>query len=240
MSVTATPTSVFVATWEAVRYENWDAVLPLMDPDSLALFKLNWEERLSFDNEDRVTVEMLMRYSPDMPREAAEYQVRQRQKYSDVQRMLGDDLPGIDTLQQLRNASPQDVFVAWLKGRAPDHQLKRLIEFGDVPAHAAVYGADFPKPSLHVVGELQAGEEFCYIAFRTIYTPPETDEQVAAPIRTELTPEQLRLHQFTSQGPPHLSLCRKQPDGSWRVVADDNFVGYGNLAIGFDPVDEET
>lgn len=91
-----TMNELFESAVDAMNRRDWPGVSRLCDPASMAIYRRNLLRRVSLDPADEpLTVERLMQSQPDMPREAAEYQVRLHARYADPESILQDEVPGI-------------------------------------------------------------------------------------------------------------------------------------------------
>ena len=75
-----------------------------------------------------LTVEDMLRMSPEMPREAAEYQVAQFRKHVDPAARLHEDFPDVESLDALRALTAVETFAAWLDGRSIRRQVVGLVD----------------------------------------------------------------------------------------------------------------
>jgi hypothetical protein len=115
--------------WDrAVGFVMWDGLERELAP------RIRWAR---VGPNDSLTAETLLRHTPDMPREVAEWRARSMQGYTGraalVQRLL-DEYAGVDSLEQLERMPTREVAIRWLQAGQPDHLLNR----GSMPRRGCV------------------------------------------------------------------------------------------------------
>jgi hypothetical protein len=233
----ADPLDLFRAAVSALNREDWRGVAALCDPASLSAFRRRMIEQLAPSRPIRtITVEEYMRHSPDMPREVAEYSVAQIQKHADPERRLKDELPGVASVAELRSLDPITVFAKWLEGRSVRRQIERLVAEGRASRAAAAAaiarfaeGAQYPYVAL---GAVPDGDRVVHIVYRHDVGRQESPSPDARRWLESLPPEEQELvRDIDVSGPPWIAACRRQPDATWRLVADHGFLGVGSTHI---------
>ena len=237
------PVKVCEAAAEALVRGDWEAAASLCDSVSLEIFKRRMiEQHTPRPPVGDMTAEELMRHSPDMPRAVAEYQVEQLLERSKLSRRMDRDLPGFTDISSLQAAPAEAVFAAWLHGSSLQHQVRLAVEDGQVPARALVEWENHPVPQpKHIaLGAVPGREGFAYVVFRTEYPATEADttaEEVGLPpITTWSEEEQAVASQLGDR--PAVVICRQQPNGDWRLLADSEFFGpRGSFGFFFEPAE---
>lgn len=242
MSVDRTdPAAVFLAAADALNREDWLGAAALCDPASLASFRRAMLQQIApGPSWQAVTVDGLLRHAPDMPREAAEYQVAQAARYADPSYQLRSQFPGVASVEALHALSPVALFARWLHGRSWRGQLARHV--AEHPGHEtavrALEGEPPPQLLFRVIGALPDGDRVVHV----LYTigAPGPDEGVAAWL-AELPDDDARAlaRDLNGRQHPHVALCRRQADGTWALVADHDFVGLGSIGFAIDVAEEE-
>ncbi len=231
------PIALFDAAVAALNREDWTAVAALCDEASLAAFRRQMLAQLdpALLEQYAITAETILRHSPDMPREVAEYQAAQHRRHGDPARRLAEELPGVADADALRAMSPRDVFAAWLDGRSPRRQITRLAAEGRIPP-AAVDRLRDTTLAIHThvaIGAVHDGERIAHVLYRHADdAAPAADG--AAPGSADALPDDERelALELAARGYPQVATCRRQPDGSWRLVAGWGFLGVGGLLVG--------
>ena len=233
------PVAVFNQASAAVDTEAWDEAASLCDPASLSLFKRELLTRFDAEPEPW-TVERLLRFQPDLPREVAEYQVASIARAADPQRMLADELPTVTSMEELRSMTPAAVFAAWLEGQSQRRHVARAAHETHFPAEMFEQAL---QNALHtpyeMLGTIYDGEDLAHVVFRPEYKtlPPATmDARSGSRIpddeRTALEAQQKAYLQFAT--------LRRGHDGSWRLLAGHRFLGRENSGFfGYDDTAEE-
>ncbi len=219
------PVALFNLAQSHLNREDWLGAARLCDPVSLRAFKREMLQSLAPSVPHPVlTPEEYMKLQPDLPREVAEYQANEHARLTDPARRLRDELPGITSPEQLRSMEPAEIFAAWLEGRSPRAQIARLVEQGHVTAEVgATIAAHHMPPRRYVaLGAVPDGEHLAHVVFRDASEPwldiaAQMDE---LPQDERALSRQLRPHSFARLAP-----CLRQPDGTWRLVADHRFMG---------------
>lgn len=236
----ADPIEQFRAVVAAVNAADWQAAAACCDAHSLREFHTQLCERYAPTTSRPVpTVEQLLQLNSAMPREVAEYEVSQyARRYLTMAEEYTRDLPGIADAQALRSATPEQAFSAWLHGRSPRRQIEQLMAAGHA-THAAVaqlkaLAADLLQ--LTPIGAVHDGDHIVHVLYRhgseTPAEPlPSEVESLSADERQYAVETWGRLH-------PEVVSARRQPDGSWRLVAEHGFLSLGAMTFALLPESE--
>lgn len=232
------PAQLFQSALTALRNEDWSALAKLCDPVSLQSFRRQTIEHLApVSQQAQLTVEMLMKHSPDMPRAAAEYQVAQHQRYANPEGRLQRELPTVTSVEELVSLAPASLFAAWLEGRSPRRQIAALMGAGNLPPEAE---ADLIKLSQHMLdfvllGVVSDGDDVSHVVYRQRVDESELWTGEAAQELNKLPAEEQKLmRESWARGMPRTVRCRLQEDGTWRLHADHSFPMAGQMG-GFGP-----
>jgi hypothetical protein len=235
------PLELFRQAAEALQQEHWGDVARLCDPASLERFR-NEQVRMLAPARPlpALTVEQLMRHDPQMPREAAEYQVASARRHTDAATRLEREFPGIEGLEQLRAMEPAELFAVWLQGQSPGHQARMAIRDSRVPEthwQEILATADRTRESLVALGVVPDGDRVAHVVYRREFhaSPDETDPDDVW--IEELSPaEQELARDMAGRDFPQVATCRRQPDGDWRLLAGFDFLQLGQfmVSVGFE------
>jgi hypothetical protein len=233
------PIAVFRAALAAVESEAWDEAASLCDPATLSLYKRELLAR--FEPARHVwTAERLLKYQPDMPREAAEFQAANMARMADPKHILEDEVPSISSVEELRDMAPAKVFAAHLEGQSHARQVERAQRDSQLPPDVIADALQHPfKTKFHVLGAVADGDRMVHIIFRREYETDGTEDD-ADPLLWpgDLTPEELSAVQDQQNANIDFAQLRKQPDGSWRMLAGTAFLGRHNPVLMFGSDDE--
>ncbi len=228
------PLKLFRGAVTALEQERWGDVAELCDPLSLRAFKQSFLSQFDGALQFSWTLEELIRFSPDMPRQVAEYQLTQIQRQSDPAVRFARDFPFVRNIDELRDLEPAEVFARWLEGKSPRGQILAAVRDGSISeAVAAAHGSDLGRfPPYEPVGAISDGDDVAYIIYRfgKIESPELPDE--AREWMAELSPEE---REFAELELPHPSIatCRRQSDKTWKLIADHDFLHISSISIGF-------
>jgi hypothetical protein len=162
----------FLDAWNTRR---WSDAARLLDLDQFDRFRQDFisRARRSSSEGPQVTVEELRRTDPDMPREVAEYQVRQMEEQ---QRRYADPTPfefaRVTSISALRALTPEEAAARWLESRDPQWQVKMQFEQAGCPAPDDL--DEIVVPRRRVVGVVGDGDSLSYAVFREERTGDET------------------------------------------------------------------
>ena len=124
----------FLEAWNARR---WTEAASLLDLDQFDRFRQDFiaRSRRSASQRPTMTVEEIRRRDPDMPREVAEYQIRQMEEQ---QRRYADPTPfefaRVSSVTALRALRVEEAAARWLESRDPQWQVRMQFEQAGCPA----------------------------------------------------------------------------------------------------------
>jgi hypothetical protein len=229
------PLALFRSALDALNAEDWRAAAALCDPVSLRAFHRQLVEQLAPDAPPSLlTVEEYLRHVPDTPREVAEHYVAEHRRSADPASRLARELPGVPSPDALRALAPEAAFAAWLEGRSFRKQIERLAAEGRISRRAAESRAILPYGGYRYVplGAVPDGERIAYVLFRNAFDPADAwSGDAAGWLAGRPDDEQALARELWGRGPPHVATCRRQPDDTWRLVADHDFLHVASVVI---------
>ena len=227
------PLAVFQAALEAINSEDWRGAARLCDPISLRHFHRGLLAHCApAEPVPGLTVEDLLRHQPDMPREAAEYEVAQHRKHTDPAARLRQDLPSVASVAELHDLPPLDAYAAWLEGRSFRRQIERLAASGRISVKLASLPPEAMMVRHTAIGALNDGDRVAHILYRDRFDEnAEWTADAAASIAHLPADEQAFVRDQWQRGHPRVATCRRQPDGTWALIAEDSFLGIGSIGI---------
>ncbi len=232
MPTPAEPLALFDAALNALNAEDWRGAAQLCDPVSLRAFKRQLLERFTPDRPPReLTIEDLLRHTPDKPRQVAEYELAQHRRRADPRRRIEEELPGVPSVDDLQQLDAVDVFARWLDGRSVRRQVERQVADARIPR--AVDGAVLRQyhPAYIALGVVLDGTRLAHVIYRhnfvSMADTPEGAKWLAKrpPDEQELALE-VRGHQH-----PNVVTCRLQSDATWMFIADHSFFNVGSIHV---------
>lgn len=228
------PVQLFQTVVARMNAEDWTGTAGLCDPVSLVSFRRTMLDQFApMERPVMITVEDILKREPDMPREVAEYNVKQAQKSADPDRLLHSEFPTVASVAALRALEPVEFFAEFIYGRSPQRQLRDQARAGAISKKNA--DALFSQPLRQFlydpIGFLPDGDHMAHVLYRMKSdqpTGPHADDWLV----NFPAEEREFVRDTATHGQPQLFLCRKQPDGGWLAVADFRFVGTGmNVAF---------
>ncbi len=154
----------FLDAWNARR---WSETARLLDLDQFDRFRRDFiaRARRQPDEGPQPTVEDLLRRSPDMPREAAEYQIKMMREQ---QRRFADPTPfefaRVASASALRALPVEEAAARWLESRDPRWQVRMQYEQAGCGPPADL--AEVPVPRRRLIGVVADGDSTTYALFK--------------------------------------------------------------------------
>lgn len=231
-----TPVEVFQQAVDALDREDFLAVARLCDPASLSLFKRHLLQQFAPQQNAWVpTVEWYLRNQPDMPREVAEYNVASHLRHMGESRRIDREVARVESYEALETLASDEAFARWLEARSPREQLRRYADSHAIAGEQADRALnDFAHLPFRVraLGAVERG----HVAY-VVYTLDSREALDSDPTReaylASLTDEERDFVGDVANGPIQPAPARRQPDGTWRLVADHDFMGSGSMMVGF-------
>lgn len=154
----------FLESWNARR---WAETARFLDLDSFDRFRRDFiaRARRQPDEGPQPSVEEILRNNPDMPREAAEYQLKAMREQ---QRRYADPTPfefaRVSSASALRALTAEEAAARWLESRDPRWQVRMQYEQAGCPPPADL--ADIPLPRRRLIGVVADGDSTTYALFK--------------------------------------------------------------------------
>jgi hypothetical protein len=151
---------------EALAARRWADAARLLDLEAFGRVRDDFLSRVRRTPADRPlpSVEDLRRQDPGMPREVAEYQIRQMRE---AQQRLGDPTPyefaGVKSQTELRRLSIEDAAARWLEARDPRWVIPRQLEAMNCDPPSP---AELPTPRRRLIGTIAESDSVAYGLYR--------------------------------------------------------------------------
>lgn len=224
------PVELFHAVAAALSAEDWDSVVALCDPISMRLFHRQLVSQYQVPVQ-ALTAEVFLQHDPEMPREVAEYRAREHgQRFGDPAERLSRELPAFADLSVLESATPERAFALWLDSHAPSRHIARLAETHNLSPEVTT---NLRKSlggfeNMRAVGAVADGQAISHILFHERMDmeigPAESTGGFASMTEDE---QRYARDQWGTQF-PHVASCRRQADGSWRMLVEFGFLRVGS------------
>lgn len=246
-----TPVAAFNAIVAAFLAEDWERVADLVDPESLVVFHhqvvSGYAVDLSMTEDD---VQHLM---TEFPPEVAAYFREQHDRVADPATRLALELPAVGSLEELRALTPRQLFVRWLESNTMQAHLQRARKLAPLADPAVLeetwegYQALAGRREYTVLGVVCDEPDLAHVVYRVEYRSPDGEPSRRVLVfpgdqRAGLTAEESarleRVRQYYdavgARMRPSTTAVRRQPDGTWRLLADLEFLGAaGMMAVGY-------
>jgi len=150
---------------DAVATRRWDQAARMLDQRAFEEVLEDFVSRAGRSDDRRLpTVEDLRRQDPSMPRDVAEWQIRQmreaEQRYADPTPF---EFAGVRTVAELRRLSPREAAARWLEARDPRYAIRQQLEAMRCPTTSM---EQIPVPDRRVLGAVLDGEGVAYAVYR--------------------------------------------------------------------------
>src|SRR5205823_5441787 len=203
----------------------------LSDAVSLRAFKRHLLEQSAPDKPRReLTIEDLMRDTPDKPRQVAEYELAQHRRRADPRRRLDEKLAGVASVDELQQLDPVEAFARWLEGRSIRRQVQRLAAEARIPQGIDV-AAPRPYPQSFIrLGVVRDGARLAHVLYRHNFVVSESPE-MATWLAKRPADEQELAREISGHLHPSVVTCRRQSDETWGLIADHRFFNVGSIHV---------
>ena len=233
-----TPRQLVSAAFNAMRARDYDELASMCDPLSLKSF------RQEFLDEYCPIISDVVDHSPHPEIELTDEQYIELMELLDPIKRLKEEFGPATTIDGLVAMEPVRLFAAWLYAHSAERfsgkRLQRpwqsetdrtsedFDQNGTTEPRHEIIGCVFDTPEIaHVVYRLRLSAiEAIPDAYRGWF------DSAAPAYRDFMT----AMHH---RGDPSLVTCRRQGDGSWRLIAKKHFMGFGAISISAVSSDDE-
>lgn len=211
-----TPEAVVLAAFAAINTEDWHTLSELCDPLSLVIFKRHTLRLLSFFAED---ADIDDEFSDDFDDE-----------HVDFRDMLRFEVAGVDSVRELEEMDPGRVFIRWLQAKASPGYRDKIEPWRNGSEESARRTVRSYKYS--VLGSVADGDDFAHVLYRPTIDEAEWHPDLYDNAWKERSEEEHRyVESIHQRGDPSVAVCRRQGDGSWKMVAKRNFWLFDSVDI---------
>lgn len=165
------PAGTVRAFWAAVHGMRWAEAVGYLDLQDLENTRRRQLESAAGTRLRELTVSDLMRRDPEMPREAAEYEVQRRER----QRQLYPARPffmffGVDSAAHLQRMPAEELAMRWIQAHDPLFNLLEQRRVRQCPASPAIDSLVAVRRAI-VYGSVAAGPDTAFVPFRAEWFP---------------------------------------------------------------------
>jgi hypothetical protein len=160
------------------------------------------------------------------PIELTDEQYAEYCKYLDPVRLFQNEFPLLSTVEDLKKLEPVTAFSVWMQGKSRHHP-------GECDADAEPWKAthnEISWPEYEIVGCVFGTPGVSYVLYRNRSSPATYDGYQSWFASTRKEHREF-MEAMGHRGDPSIVTCRRQLDGSWRLIANRGFLVFGGLTI---------
>jgi hypothetical protein len=232
------PADLLAAAFAALNLDDWAGFAALCDDVSLRAFKRETLEHYSVDHLfPPVDPEDLLESEPDMPLAAAEYKAAQMNEITSSAHRLKREFLTVKTVDELKELDPSRLFILWLQAHSP-YRRAELEEENEEPWEIEA-GWEPPVDDgkratrgyrYSVIGSVEDGPDIAHVLYRNDHTPDKIfPDEYPEWLADRPEDEQELIRQRHHHSYPLFVSCRRQPDNTWRLIADWHFIIVSSL-----------
>lgn len=212
------PRKLVATAFELANARDYNALAALCDPLSLRSFKAEMLEEHDYEALAATPVD------PDAPRiELTDEQYADYCKYVEPVRQFQLEFPRLEAIGDLRNLEPLEAFAVWMDGKA-HHGLReeetRADAWKDLTEH----------PEQEIIGCVFGTPDIAYVLHYN-KTSAAGYEPYQVWLSETCAEHQDFMEAMHHRGHPSIVTCRRQTDGTWRVIASRNFLFFGGFSV---------
>jgi hypothetical protein len=238
------PSQVVTNAVAALQREDWEGFITLCDPVSVRRFKSNlvWQFA-DHRSTEPLTVDDLLTDRPEMPREVAEYNLAEMERYRDPVERLRLEISTVSSIEELNGLNPAEVLLRWLEARTPRREDEfsirkwepseglEVVEVRRLSQDELDTGT-IHRPKYLVLGSVRDGPDFAHVVCRQADSDNDEFSDEFATDASGTPPDEVELeHALRYRTMMQTVACRRQPDDSWRLIADRNLFFLAQIAI---------
>lgn len=199
------PEDLLAAVFSALNTEDWHTLTTLCDPLGLAIFK-------------RHTLRLLSRYAEDCDT-GDEFSDDFGDEEVDLVDILRFELAGVESFREIEDMDAGRVFVRWLQARLFRNEIEPWREGGEGSALRTVRSYKYS-----VLGSVADGDELVHVIYRQTMDLSDWHPEIYDNAWKERSNEERGFVEAMHQrGDPSVAVCRRQCDGSWKMVPKRTF-----------------
>ncbi len=215
-----TPRKLVAAAFELLQANDWKGLAAVCDPLSLRSFKAEMLEE--FDDEDFLTDKV----DSGLAVELDDDQYADYCKYLSPVSMLRVEFPMLSSVAELRALDSFETFALWLEGKASGGRSE-----DDADTEAWIPNKEVRAlPENEVIGCVFASPDIAHVLYRR-KLPATAHDGYRSWLSKARAEHQEFMAAMYHHGDPSLITCRRQSDGTWRLVAKRHFMLFGALQV---------
>lgn len=199
------PEELLAAVFAALNTEDWHTLTTLCDPLGLTIFK-------------RHTLRLLSRYAEDCDT-GDEFSDGFGNEEVHLVDILRFEVAGVESFREIEEMDAGRVFVRWLQARIFKNRIEPWRQGSEESAHRTVRSYKYS-----VLGSVADGEEFVHVIYRQTIDLSEWHPEIYDNGWKERSDEERAFVESMHQrGDPSVVVCRRQSDGSWKMIPKRTF-----------------
>jgi hypothetical protein len=231
-----TPLEVVNAAFAALNVEDWAGFASFCDPVSLRAFKREILEEFGEYREPSSVAEcddlLEEEEDPDL-RAAIEHDLAVMDEWFNPVHRVIVEFDSVETVEELREIDPGRAFARWLQARSRNPYRPNVPEEGEEWRRGKETSRKSTRGySYLAVGSVLDSPDIAYVVYRNAHSPNDVYPGVMDSWEQSVPADEAELARLTHylQNPQVLT-CRKQTDGSWRLLAGRRLSLVGTLQV---------
>jgi hypothetical protein len=211
------------AAFAAMNLEDWSGLTDLCDPVSLRAFKNEIiDQATATFRVLTVSVDDMIQAESDFPGEEAEHSGSKYAGLIDPVEILKKEILAVTSVEELRELDPARVFARWLQARS---LRRRLLEKDEGESwEVSVDQMQFKLTHEYdyvVLGSVPDGPDLSHVVYRggEMKLLAELNEELNDDLKDRPEDERKLERTMWEQCYTSTASCRRQSDGSWRLIA---------------------
>ncbi|MEO8578004.1 MAG: hypothetical protein ABI556_14945 [Gemmatimonadales bacterium] len=196
---------VVTAAFAAINAEDWHELAMLCDPASLSIFK-------------RETLDLLSEYDDGFELENDFGDV------PDLAEMLRFEMANVSSIEEAKAMDPGRVFARWIQA----HSISYFSGKDDQEVACARRDGDRPRIvrsyKYAVLGSVADAPDIVDVIYRSTDPLSELYSIAYEKRLGKLSEDERRIVELIHHRDPLVVTCRKQRDGSWKIIAKRDFI----------------
>jgi hypothetical protein len=231
-----TPEKVVDAAFEALNLEDWAGLAGLCDPVSLRAFKREMLEEFCWSSardESASEVEIVEEEDPEILA-AVEHDFAIIREWFSPANRVRTAFASVESVDELREMDPGKMFARWLQAKEPEQDADPDRDPGENWKRHKVPASEKTTRAYHytTLGSVLDGDKIAYVVYRNSKGPNDFYPGVMNDWESERPADEVELARDTRYlRHPMVITCRRQSDGSWRLIASSHFSLTGWLQV---------
>jgi hypothetical protein len=228
-----TPEDVVRAVFDAMNLSDWAGMAALFDEVSLRAFKHEQLDDYDHPLEFELELDEYMESHPGITELEAKERIARLEHITSVAHRLNRDFLVIKSVDELREMDAGRVFALYVQANAPHRRMELEPDDGQPwekeaewePANGNENRKQTRAYRHSVIGHILDGENIAHVLYRDEHTVAKIfPEEYGEWLNGRPEDERLLAAELHHRSTPHFATCRRQADGTWRMIAEYHFM----------------